>query len=1226
VLFFGHTRRYVHALLQRHVLPTMSYPTFATPASPQLWLDLAAATACATDLADFQRRCDMALAAILPASRYAILPLDQPLEGWPLPDPLLRKQLRIGQIVADAVGDFGYMPMPATSALYGYLVISPALYSPEQAQALATLAAIAGPTARLLEDQAREQAAQQRGALLAAAQRLRDLLDLEAVLSELHTIIGSLLQADNFLIALRREGEWVELAYAAQGDQRLRARQFWRDASGLTGAVLRENTLIATSNYMLECERRKLEPVPVKMLEAQPYAWVGIPLADGAGAFGVIAASCNDPQVLYTSEQAALMALLAREASVPLRNAMLYSRAEEQARQLASLNRIGRIINSSLDPAQVPQLIMRQVQELLDVEEGSMLLRDELNGDLVFTYASGPAGSQLLGQRLASGTGIAGYVVDTGQIAIVNDTRNDQRFYTKPDNSTGFVTKSLLAVPLRGIDRVRGVIEVMNRKDDAPFTDADRSLLESVADQAVIALENARRFAQIDQALAHRARELDRSNDQLRKILRLGNALRAEQPIDDLLGQVAQAISESTGFHNAVIALVHRERTASPYLRRLVAAGPAAAQIERLRMARAPLDRLPSLLRPEFRRSASTYLFDRRSASYVQLWGGSEHIYIAERSGALPGGWNFNDTLCCVMRNSRGELLGLLFVDDPEDGMLPTPDQLQILEIFANQAAVAIENASLYSEQQHNLHSMTALNGLGMAINSTLRSTDQIFELTSSAMVESTSAQVAMVFLSAPDQPEPQLAFATGPADTLVATDLAALARQAIISSRPISQSPPQASANGSDPDTWVAVPLRATREVLGAICVGYAQASPDEADRERLTLFASQAAVAIENIRLFSAVREGRDQLASIMASTHEGMMLVDAAGRVVVANGAFMALTGLPTPEGMALGPLLDSWQASASYLPAEWDRLRSSIELVAAGVEEFAHSQISRRSPVAKTLEWTALQANGDQMRGWKDAGATARPTLLVLRDVTAAKEAEKLRQDLTSMIVHDLRSPLASILTSIDMFFRGVSGEINPVQREILTIAHGSARQLIEMVNLLLDISRLEGGQMPLNREPISVDQITYRATNRLRAIAESKQIGLELLAEPNIRLIYADGELVLRVLQNLLDNALKFSKAGGTIELRVENPPDGPASGPSAVCFAVRDYGVGIEPRDQEKIFAKFSQAGERRGNGSGLGLTFCKLVVEAHGGRIWVESSPGSGTSFCFTLPAHDAA
>ena len=1201
----------------------MSYSILATPISTQLWLDLAADIACATDLADFQRRCDLALAVILPAGRYALLPLDQQREGWSLPDPTLHEQLRPGQITVDSVGDFGYMPMQAATVLYGYLVISPALYSPDQVQALAILAAIAGPTARLLEDQAREQAAHQRGLVIAAAQRLRDLLNLEAVLSALHAIVPTLLQVDNFLIVLRREGEWVELAYVAQGDQRIRARQFWRDSFGLTGAVMRANVPICTTNYALECEQRQVAPMLVKPM-AKPWAWVGVPLADGAGAFGVISASSDDPQVRYTNEQVALMLLLAREASVPLRNAMLYSRAEEQARQLASLNRIGRIINSSLDPAQVPQLIMQQVQKLLEVEEGSMLLRDEANGDLVFTYASGPAGSQLLGQRLASGTGIAGYVVDTGQIAIVNDTRNDERFYTKPDNSTGFVTKSLMAVPLRGIDRVRGVIEVMNRKDDAPFTEADRSLLESVADQAMVALENARRFAQIDQALARRARELDRSNDQLRKILRLGNALRAEQHIDVLLGQVAQAISESTGFRNAVIALVHRERTASPYLRRLVAAGPAAAHIERLRMARAPLERLPSLLRPEFRRSASTYLFDRRSSSYVQLWGGSEHLYMAERSGALPGGWNLHDTLCCVMRNSRGELLGLLFVDEPEDGMLPTPDQLQILEIFANQAAVAIENASLYSQQQHNLHSMTALNGLGMAINSTLRSTDQIFELTSSAMVESTNADVAVVFLTASNQPGPQLAFATGPTAKLAAIDMAALAQKAIVSSRPSSQSLTHISADGRDPDTWIAVPLRATREVIGAICVGYAQASPDEADRERLTLFASQAAVAIESIRLFSAVREGRDQLASIMASAHEGMMLVDTARRVVVANGAFMALTGLPTPQGMAIGPLLDSWQSSASYLPTEWERLRRSIDLVATGVEEFAHGQISRRSPVAQALEWAALQATGDQLRSWKDVGAVAFPTLLVLRDVTAAKEAEKLRQDLTSMIVHDLRSPLASILTSIDMFFRGVSGEINPVQREILTIAHGSARQLIEMVNLLLDISRLEGGQMPLNREPISVDQITYRATNRLRAIAESKQIGLELLAAPQLHLIYADGELVLRVLQNLLDNALKFSKVGGKIELRVENTPDNLAEEPSAVCFAVRDYGIGIELRDQEKIFAKFSQAGERRGNGSGLGLTFCKLVVEAHGGRIWVESTPGLGSTFFFTLPVAD--
>src|SRR5690606_3984303 len=131
-------------------------------------------------------------------------------------------------------------------------------------------------------------------------------------------------------------------------------------------------------------------------------------------------------------------------------------------RQLAALNRIGRTITSSLDPERVPSLIMEQVSELLNVEEGSLLLTDDESGELVFAYTIGPVGSQLIGTRLAPGIAIAAYVVATGQSVSSNDVRQDARFDDSTDRSTGYTTRALLATPLRGVGGVRGVIEVLN--------------------------------------------------------------------------------------------------------------------------------------------------------------------------------------------------------------------------------------------------------------------------------------------------------------------------------------------------------------------------------------------------------------------------------------------------------------------------------------------------------------------------------------------------------------------------------------------------------------------------------------------------------------------------------------------------------------------------------------------------------------------------------------------
>lgn len=239
----------------------------------------------------------------------------------------------------------------------------------------------------------------------------------------------------------------------------------------------------------------------------------------------------------------------------------------------------------------------------------------------------------------------------------------------------------------------------------------------------------------------------------------------------------------------------------------------------------------------------------------------------------------------------------------------------------------------------------------------------------------------------------------------------------------------------------------------------------------------------------------------------------------------------------------------------------------------------------------------------------------------------------------MVVHDLRSPLSSIMASIDMINKGTTGEITPRQSSILSIAYSSAEHLLGLINLMLDISRLESGRMPLEYELLPINNLVHRAVERLEPIARSKHICIRVdLADAPVR-IFADRELMLRVLQNLLDNAIKFSPSESDVTVSITTPaglPDDASNGTRvktadgmdsilypghlAIC-SVRDSGLGISPNDQEKIFARFGQAGKQRRKGTGLGLTFCKLVVEAHGGRIWVESQVGAGSLFAFSLP-----
>ncbi|MGC9041225.1 MAG: ATP-binding protein, partial [Roseiflexus sp.] len=371
------------------------------------------------------------------------------------------------------------------------------------------------------------------------------------------------------------------------------------------------------------------------------------------------------------------------------------------------------------------------------------------------------------------------------------------------------------------------------------------------------------------------------------------------------------------------------------------------------------------------------------------------------------------------------------------------------------------------------------------------------------------------------------------------------------------------------------------------------------------------QAAVAIESIDLFVAVRTARDQMASILASTREGILLISADGTVAIANAALSELTALDAGrfQGMPIDAFLARWFESAAYATEECAALQRAIDDALSGAAQFIAGELSGSAGRLLYLEWSVLraQSSGDSHGG----------VLLVVRDITAAREADRMRQDLMHMIVHDLRSPLSSVMASLELMMRGVPGALSDQQLQVLQIANTSATSMLEMINTLLDISRLEAGRMPIERCRGDIHSIIIDAVRRLSSLALDRAISVEIGVDSNIPHIYADIGLVGRVIQNLVSNAIKFSNRGGLVRVQAAVRPE---DGQEKVLVAVSDQGVGIAPGDRERIFAKFSQVGERRG-GTGLGLAFCKQAIEAHGERIWVESELGRGSTFFFTLP-----
>jgi signal transduction histidine kinase len=223
-------------------------------------------------------------------------------------------------------------------------------------------------------------------------------------------------------------------------------------------------------------------------------------------------------------------------------------------------------------------------------------------------------------------------------------------------------------------------------------------------------------------------------------------------------------------------------------------------------------------------------------------------------------------------------------------------------------------------------------------------------------------------------------------------------------------------------------------------------------------------------------------------------------------------------------------------------------------------------------------------------------------------------ERQRDTLTHMIVHDLRSPLMGISGNLELMSFESKAMTEPC-RQRLQAASGAANMLIEMISSLLDVSRMESGQMPVQRTPCDLGALAQNVVAGLHGLLEGRAVTVE--AQTGETSVACDPALLRRILGNLIANAAKFSSRGKPIAIGIQD-------GPGHLKVTVRDQGPGIPPEYQAKIFEKFGQAGAPGGTkrySTGLGLTFCRLAVEAHGGQIGVESAVGAGSTFWFTLP-----
>jgi len=410
-------------------------------------------------------------------------------------------------------------------------------------------------------------------------------------------------------------------------------------------------------------------------------------------------------------------------------------------------------------------------------------------------------------------------------------------------------------------------------------------------------------------------------------------------------------------------------------------------------------------------------------------------------------------------------------------------------------------------------------------------------------------------------------------------------------------------------PESAVAAPLRLGDHVIGVISVeSYRRGAYGAREQAMLQSIADEAAVVIAGLhfseRLGLQVHERVSELEAILANMADALLIVDGRGRLVRLNRAARELLSVEDTSivlGQSLEEQLDAW-------PAEGRAVAEALQPI---VEALKHTQEPQELEVEigprRTLSFKATPLH--------DTAGVLNGGVIVFRDITGQRDIERFKDDMFSMASHDLKTPATVIKAQAQLLKRRVrsgAADHEDVEEGLAMIAD-QADRLSKLLNLLLDLSRIEGGRLDLDLAPTDLRTML---TNMARAIQSTTDKHRIRVHAPHGVIGHWDVRRIEEVVQNLISNAVKYSPGGGTIDVMLEADEE-------TATVLVRDRGIGIASDDVSHVFERFFRGQDiRRLEGTGLGLYICQAIIAAHGGRVWATSpGPGQGSTFGFLLP-----
>ncbi len=1071
----------------------------------------------------------------------------------------------------------------------------------------------------------------------------RALKPLRDTLAEIHRQIARAFNVPAFYIALHDEKrEMLDFPYVVDSGQTLELDSISvHDEESLAAWVVRSDSDFISDDWQNDPRR------PVRGYEdltVLPRSVLCFRLRAGRHVVGVFSVQSDQPHA-FDEEARAVLASIADQVAVIVRNAQLYSTTRELVESLAreyltasTLRQNAATIGTSLDRDVILAQLLRSLQETVPYDVAAAGIVDERRLLLFAEEGLGDderAAAEL--RLLLEESPLMAEVIAQREPRFLGDVGGDPRWSWTPPAGP---LPSWLGVPLLAGESLVGVLALQSAEPDA-YGEREAWVATTLASHAALAIQNARLHEAIQQQLAELTTLYEASAT-------IAANLEQETVLRTVVEQMLGAISAETctilvwnESQQALRIAAHQQRAGD---------GPRAGLTLIEHLEHHPV--IARVLAAQQPRALS-----------------AENAAVEEEQALLAAARL--SSLLLIPLVQRGEALGLLTLG--KTGALAEfrPGEIRLARNLAGQAAVAVEHARLYTQARRRVGELGAFHQFVLQLNTPLELEEVLDNITSTALrlIEADSLHIHLYDADKQSFTFRSALWRHGPPAAASQLDRDSLLARLVQEGRPVIYEDAAGSnaLTGSDPRAagiaaLAGYPLRYSGRVIGALIAGFAEPHLFTQDELLLlNLLADQAAVAVENTRVFN---DAQQRLRSMSALVEMAQQVTGNLRLEMVTATTVERLQELLAARASTIALLSDDGSelvvVAAAGVKPQYRHVRIKLGEGVSGraIKEMrtiyvrdSHAesdflffdQVLRSllvvPLVARNRVVGTLTVDSDRPHAFSDSDiqlmtiaaaqvsvAIANARLFEQLELRAAelaeayeelKESDRLKDELVQNVSHELRTPLTFIRGYVDLLLDGEMGPLEPEQESALQIVSQKTGEVTRLVEDIMALQRIRPDNLLI--EEFSLRDLLLEAVECHRMTARNHGLDLTLEAPEGTALIAGDRGRLTQVLDNLISNAMKFSPDGGVIRLQLQK-------GDEDLLVTVADEGIGLPPDKLSRIFERFYQidgSSKRRFGGAGIGLAIVKRIIDAHQGDIWVESEINRGSRFTFRLPRH---